>query len=61
MRKQVIEDIRALPIKHRNNKSSDEDKSDGDKSDEEIKPMNVEVVIEEEPKRRKRKANKVKE
>ena len=60
MRKQVIEDIRAIPVKHR--KSSDEDKSDSDKaSDEEIKPMDVEVVIEEKPKRRRRKANKVKE
>ena len=66
MRKQVIEDIRAIPVKHR--KSSDEDKSDSDKvsdedktSEEEIKPMDVEVVIEEKPKRRRRKANKVKE
>lgn len=65
MRKQVIEDIRAIPIKHRN-KSSDEEgemKSDEDKttSEEEVKPMEVEVVIEEKPKRRRRKANKVKE
>src|SRR6056300_284138 len=76
MRKQVIEDIRALPIKHR--KSSDEDKSDSDKVSDEDKTSeeeekkeehpfvksfkeHVEVVVEEAPKRRRRKANKVKD
>lgn len=72
MRKQVIEDIRTIPIKHRN-KSSDEEKSDEEekkeeeKKEEEVKeelPLTERDVMEEVgelPKRRRRKANKVKE
>lgn len=76
LRKQVKEEITAIPIKHRN-KSSDEDKtSDEDKMSEEDKPeekhpfvksFNEHVIIEpdgveekKEKPKRKRKANKPK-
>lgn len=64
LRKQVKEEITAIPIKHRN-KSSDEDKtSDEDKMSEEDKPEEKKepngVEEKKEKPKRKRKANKPK-